>query len=118
MNASEQVNAIFTPFFFASLTDRALPGVGVRENVPFDEQPFGILDALFVDMAVGKMAGNGQAGAHGAFGVRRDDADAGARGGADDGGVADIDAKLLEFVLIKQAVAIVADAADESAFAP
>ena len=66
-----------------------------------------------IDMLGGEMARHGQAGAHGPLGVGRDDADAGAGRFVDDDRVADVDAELLEFLGIEQAVAIVADAADE-----
>ena len=60
-----------------------------------------------------EMARHGQARAHRALRVRRDDADTGAGRFVEDNRVPDIDAELLELAHIEQAVAIVADAGDE-----
>ncbi len=72
------------------------PVFGVGEDVAFDEQPVRFLDAFLVDVPGRQMAGHGQAGAHGALGVRRDDGDAGAGRFADDDRVAEVDAEFLE----------------------
>ncbi len=53
--------------------------------------------------------------AHGPFRVRRDNAQAGAGGFADDDGIANVDVQLFELRLVKKAIAVVADAADEGA---
>src|SRR5579862_8294284 len=68
-------------------------------------------------MPRGKMARHRQTGAHRAFGIRRDDAQAGASGFTNDHGIADVDVQLLELGLVKKAVAIVADATDEGSLA-
>ncbi len=61
-----------------------------------------------------QVTAHAQAGAHGTLGIGSDEAGTGARGLADNDGVADIDAQFLELGLVEQAVAIVADAAEKS----
>src|SRR5262245_26968688 len=63
------------------------------------------------------MARHREACAHGALGIRCDDADAGSGRFVDDDRVADVDAELLELAGVEKTVAIVPDAADESAVA-
>jgi hypothetical protein len=65
----------------------------------------------------GQVARHGQAGPHRPLGVGGDDRQAGAGRLVDDRRVADLDAELLELLLVEQAVAVVAEAADERPFA-
>ena len=68
---------------------------------------------VLVDVPRREVAGDGQAGPHGPLGVGRDEAGAGAGRFADDDRVADVDVEFVELGLVEQAVAVVADAADE-----
>src|SRR5262245_48510783 len=92
--------------------DRALPA-GVGKEVAFGEQPFRFLDAIFIDMPRAQVAGTGQTGGHGGLGVGRDDAHAGAGSLADDDRRTDVDVEFFEFLFVKKAITVVADAADE-----
>lgn len=84
----------FGSMFFGvanGFTDGMLSGIGVGEDVAFDEEPFGGGDAGFIDMTGGELARDTEAGAHGSFGIGGDDGDAGAGGFADENGVPHID---------------------------
>ena len=99
----------------SALADRELAGRGVGEDVPFDEQPLARRHLRRGDVPVGEPAGHREAGAHGALGVRGDDAHAGAGRLADERRVGEVDVQFGELGRVVEAVAVVTDAADERA---
>ena len=117
MNASEQVTATLTPCLRARrnrLADGFLHRVRVGEAVALDEQPFRAFETVLRPHAAppdGRRTARQVRMVRSASGVMT--ADAGAGRFADEDMIADVDAQFLEFGLVEQAVAIVADAAEE-----
>ena len=97
--------------------DCLLPGIRVRENVAFNEQPFRACHAALLDVFSCEMARDSQTCPHRAFRVRGYEADARACSFVDDDRVSDIDTKFLELARIKQAIPVVSDAANEGGLA-
>ena len=95
------------------LSNGHLSRCGIREDVPFNEQPFGILNAPLLHMPRRQMAGDGQARAHGALRIGCDQANVGTGRFIYDDWVTNINSQLFEFAGVKDAVTIIAHASDK-----